>query len=105
MSVKVTKVKANGQAGVGVRYIGRFWSGHAESCYHNPFHIGKGTREECILKFIEYWYAPEQKWLREGALNTFEDDAVLGCWCHPLLCHGDIIAGYVNWKRESQLCL
>lgn len=83
-------------------YIGRAWGGYPESPFHNPFHIGKdGTRAEVIAKFAAYWYAPERGLLRQYALLTIRDDDTLGCWCYPCECHGDIIAGYVNWKRQE----
>ena len=49
------------------------------------------------------WFAPEQKWLRDFALApvNIPDDSIFGCWCHPQLCHGDIVAGYINWKRHQ----
>lgn len=83
-------------------YIGRAWAGFDESPYHNPFHLGKdGDRETVLIKFAAYWYAPEQKWLRDQAAEIGPND-ILGCWCKPLACHGDIIAGYVDWKYSQQ---
>ena len=85
-------------------YIGR---PHAEfprgSAYENPFHIGKdGTREVVLGKFIDWWYHPNQRWLRERALRELKNQR-LGCWCKdpnkPIdkqQCHGDIIAEFVN---------
>jgi len=84
-------------------YIGRAYSMEHESPYHNPFRIGKdGDRDEVLLKFIIYWYADEQRALRERAYRELPF-RILGCWCSPLPCHGDIIAGYVNW-REMMEC-
>ena len=77
-----------------VHYIGR------PSIYGNPFRLqSENDRDFVLLQFIDYWYAPEQKWLREKALRelvTFD----LGCFCTPKRCHGDIIAGYLNWKKQ-----
>lgn len=99
MPVKVVKV--NQKQRNFTLYIGRPWAGLSGSVFHNPFHVGKdSTREEVLLKFIEYWYAPEQKDLRQVAWAIREDE-ILGCWCKPLDCHGDIIAGYVNWRRQE----
>jgi|SRR5579864_1641423 len=111
MPIKIVKV--NAQRSNFTRYIGRQmmdgWGGTGlpKSVFHNPFRIGKdGTRGEVLLKFAEYWYAPEQKELRRQALYQFDENEILGCWCHPLDCHGDIIAAYVHWKRqENPLCL
>ena len=108
MPIKVVKVKVGGcQYHPEIRYIGRSWGDWPESIFHNPFHVGKdGTREEVLLKFIEYWYAPKQTLLRSLALDLIGENAILGCWCKPLECHGDIIAAYVTWKlQERQLCL
>ena len=64
-------------------YIGR------PSTLGNPFTIGKdGTREEVIAKF-ERW-----AWHSSEVMETIErlpEDAVLGCWCKPQPCHGDVI--------------
>jgi|HubBroStandDraft_2_1064218.scaffolds.fasta_scaffold1728197_1 hypothetical protein len=81
-------------------YIGRVFGVLGQSPFNNPFLIGAdGNRAEVIEKFAEYWYAPEQAVLRRKAVEQLRGK-ILGCWCKPNLCHGDIIAGYVNWKME-----
>jgi len=100
MSIKVVKV--NRSTTRFTIYIGRAWAEYRTSRFHNPFHIGAdGEREEVIAKFAVYWYASEQRGLREHALERIGSDAILGCWCHPQQCHGDIIAGYITWKRQE----
>lgn len=84
-------------------YMGRRWAGHPESPWHNPFHIRNGVRGTAIAEFARYFYAPEQKWLREKALEEIPPDAVLGCWCAPNRCHADIVVGYLEWKRFDKL--
>jgi len=64
-------------------YIGR------PSKWGNPFVIGKdGTREEVIAKY--------EAWLnRQPALMAALPELrgkVLGCWCAPHACHGDVLA-------------
>lgn len=62
----------------------------------NPFRIGRdGDRDAVILKFFEYWYAPEQAALRARARRELTG-TVLGCWCPPLRCHGHVIAAYCD---------
>lgn len=74
-----------------------------ESPFHNPFKIGyDGERKEVLLAFLEYWYAPEQKALRDIAVKELSGK-ILGCWCSPFSCHGDFIAGYVNWKKNEKI--
>ena len=104
MSVRVVKV--NHSQSNFTRYIGRAWAGLPDSIYHNPFHVGKdGNRDEVLLKFILYWYSPLQLNIRTSALREIKETDVIGCWCKPLNCHGDIIAGYLDWKREGGLFL
>jgi len=71
--------------------------------YGNPFIIGKdGTREEVCEKY-EDWLI---QWLRYGKeivirgysnkwvcqhLDNLRGN-ILGCWCKPKQCHGDILA-------------
>lgn len=85
-------------------YIGRkVTTRFAQSPFHNPFRIGyDGERAEVLLKFLNYWYAPEQKHLRELAVKELVGKRI-ACWCKPLSCHGDIIAGYVNWRSSEEV--
>lgn len=63
-------------------YIGR------PSKWGNPFSIGKdGTREEVIHKFRE-WIKTQPALL--AALPELKDK-ILGCWCAPKTCHGDVL--------------
>lgn len=108
MSIKVVRVN-KAQTNF-TQYIGRAWAGMLESPFHNPFHVGKdGTRREVLEKFAAYWYAPERVALRKTALIMIQNDDILGCWCRDssvsedLYCHGDIIAGYLNWRRAEKL--
>jgi hypothetical protein len=88
-------------------YMGRpvMWSRQGTrvdklSPWHNPFKVGLSyTREQALVEFIIYFYAPEQKALRDRALAEIKPSDVLGCWCAPLACHSDIVAGYLAWKR------
>ena len=63
-------------------YIGR------PSKWGNPFSIGKdGTRKEVIQKYKEYILG------KPDLLDSLHElkDKVLGCWCKPKACHGDIL--------------
>lgn len=65
-------------------YIGR------PSIWGNPFEIGRdGTRAEVIEKY--------SNWIK-GQDLPFETlkGKTLGCWCHPLPCHGDILMKLAN---------
>ena len=68
-------------------YIGR------PSKWGNPFTIGKdGTREEVIQKYID-WLMDQPELL--NSVNELRGK-ILGCWCHPNACHGDILAEIAN---------
>lgn len=74
-------------------YIGR------ESLYENPFRIGRdGTREDVIKKF-EYWIRREIRVniMTKADIYEIPKDAILGCYCKPKACHGDVIIKI--WKE------
>lgn len=60
-------------------YIGR------PSKWGNPF--SNGTREENIAKYERYIMTQPR------LLNALHElrDKVLGCWCAPKACHGDVL--------------
>lgn len=71
-------------------YIGR------PSKWGNPFTIGKdGTREEVIQKY-EKWIKTQSNLLRD--LHELKNK-VLGCWCSPKACHGDILIKLIEEKN------
>ena len=59
----------------------------------NPFRIGDhGSRDEVIARY-ERWLLNDPYLMdRIGELRG----KVLGCWCAPNACHGDILAKYAN---------
>ena len=68
-------------------YIGR------PGKWGNPYVIGKdGTRKEVISKY--------ESWIRSKPelINSLYElkDKVLGCWCKPKACHGDILIKLVE---------
>jgi hypothetical protein len=65
-------------------YVGR-----PSSIWKNPFVIGRdGDRAEVIRKYEEWLMEQPQLLARLGELRG----KVLGCWCSPLPCHGDVLA-------------
>lgn len=79
-------------------YIGRAVPrlGLSQSKWANPFRIGKdGTREECIAKYREYLLS------RPDLLEDLEElrGKVLGCWCKPAPCHGDVLVEFLEKLR------
>lgn len=68
-------------------YIGR------PSKWGNPFVIGvDGSRNECIAKFRRYITTDSE--LLSCIMEL--DGKILGCHCHPLPCHGDVLVDMVE---------
>jgi Domain of unknown function (DUF4326) len=80
-------------------YIGR------PSKWGNPYSHKEGTlakykvdtREEAIERYYEYITT------NKGLLKDIEElrDKILGCWCHPNLCHGHVLIGLLCIKDEK----
>lgn len=69
-------------------YIGREMPGLAASPWANPFHIGPdGTRDQVIARYGEWVREQPDLMARLPELK----DKVLGCWCFPLACHGQVL--------------
>lgn len=71
----------------------------------NPFKIGRdGNREEVIRKYRSYLNNCIRVVDELNRLKDMSDDTVLGCWCKPKACHGDVIVSAVNYlkKREEK---
>lgn len=79
-------------------YVGR------GSKWGNPYSHKKGTlaehivgsRREAIEKFEEYLLSNEDLM---SSLNELKGK-VLGCWCKPKSCHGDILLRYANGPSQ-----
>jgi hypothetical protein len=67
-------------------YIGR------PSRWGNPFKLAKDADDAERMRVLEQY----ERWLREQTrlmLKLHElRGRVLGCWCAPKLCHGDVLA-------------
>ena len=73
-------------------YIGR------PSKWGNPFVIGKdGTRTEVIRKYEQYIRSKPDLLFQLEEL----DGKILGCWCSPLPCHGDVLIRLLNERRQK----
>lgn len=69
-------------------YIGR------PSKWGNPFVIGPdGDRAEVVKKYEQYLLSNPQ--LLADCVRELKGK-VLGCFCHPLPCHGDVLAHYAD---------
>lgn len=79
-------------------YIGR------GSVLGNPFPINESTgdtREVVIEKFRLYlWESVRNGTITKEYLASL-DGKVLGCFCRPKACHGDVIVNAVTWAVKE----
>ena len=80
-------------------YIGR------PSKWGNPFtHLKESTRAEFIVETREEAVSAYENWIRKqphlmASLHEL-DGKVLGCWCKPKSCHGDILVKLINEMKK-----
>jgi hypothetical protein len=82
----------------GVVYVGGAmpWLGLKKSIWANPynkmFRKCDITREECIAMYREYVLSHNNLMARLPELQG----KVLGCWCAPEPCHGDVLLRLID---------
>ena len=64
----------------------------------NPFRLhDEGQRAAVLAKYKGYFFERmERDKFFKARVHDELRGRVLGCFCHPLPCHGDIIAEYLN---------
>lgn len=82
-------------------YIGRAYKGEIPDppqygCFGNPYTLAKYGRKESIILFAKYFYdrIENDEEFKKAVLEL--RNKILGCWCKPLACHGDIIVDYLD---------
>ena len=68
-------------------YIGR------PSKWGNPFEIGRDGDRETVIRKYRDWIQTQPQLL--AALPELKGK-VLGCWCAPKPCHGDVLSEMAN---------
>lgn len=84
-------------------YIGRV-SKTNPGLFGNKFVVGvHGPRGECVRLFREWFYSEEQDAIeyRRRVDAMIDRDSILGCFCKPASCHGDVISEYVLSKSST----
>ena len=80
-------------------YIGR------PSPYGNPFSHKLGTQAEVKVNTLEEAIACFEGWVMQqpeliAKIKLELKGKILGCWCAPKQCHGDILAKIANEEDE-----
>ena len=77
-------------------YIGRAGKGH-DGYFGNPFRLNDESERVEILRKYEVWFYDRLASDPEFKRRIHElKGKKLGCFCRPKICHGDIIADYLN---------
>lgn len=71
-------------------YIGR------PSKWGNPFVMGKDGDRETVVKKYKEWLLKQPKLMAQ--LHELRGK-VLGCWCAPQACHGDVLVELANMPQ------
>ena len=80
-------------------YIGR------PSLWGNPFSHKDGTLATYKVDTVEEAISRYEQWVMEQpeileAIYNLNDEAVLGCWCYPKPCHGDVILKILSERKN-----
>jgi len=67
--------------------------GTVKSKWVNKFSVKKYGREGCLKEYEKYIRYPKNNLLKD--LHELQG-MVLGCWCKPEACHGDILVKLYN---------
>ncbi len=84
-------------------YIGRVNKRHglSQSKWANPYVAGKpGTRAE-VITLYRTWVLTQPELL--AALPELTGK-ILGCWCAPHACHGDVLVALTQPAYEADTC-
>jgi Domain of unknown function (DUF4326) len=77
-------------------YIGR------PGRWGNPFVLRAESEREDVLEKYRVWLWNE---IREGGFSLEElselSGKVLGCWCAPKTCHGDVLLRAAQWAENK----
>jgi len=76
-------------------YIGREGYGH-KGIFGNPFSVKQFGREKCLELYKEYFCKRLESDFEFKERILALKDKVLGCFCSPLKCHGNIIIEYLD---------
>ena len=84
---------------------------HRPTIFGNPFHIGRdGDRLMVVQKFKEWIegkrYTPfATKKMRATLIAGLPPlrGKILGCFCYPLACHGNVLAYMLNHMTDKEI--
>lgn len=88
-------------------YVGRRMPGRAGSPLGNPYKAGE--HDDPIALYRRWLWqqlqgdTPARREIRRLAeLHQAGHDLLLGCWCTPAPCHGEIVKAAVEWMTAQK---
>ena len=80
---------------------------HQYSKFSNIIKVA--TRTEAIERYREWLTSSDIKLIGWQKPTKYQVIAlrgkVLGCWCHPLLCHSSVLIELAEtWSKEAEVC-
>ena len=66
----------------------------------NPFPITPAENRAAVIEKYKQYIMKKPQLLE--ALPELKDK-VLGCWCHPKACHGDVLAKLAHTYKSTQI--
>lgn len=76
-------------------YIGR------PSKWGNPFRLhGERDRLACLVRYRD-WLRDQPELIAAAKMEL--SSLVLGCWCKPRPCHGDILAAIADGREWNEM--
>lgn len=90
-------------------YIGRARRGEPANVWENPYPMSNpkddNERGRVIIKYKNHLWDQIKQGVVTKEMLLELDGKILGCFCSPKLCHGDIISSAVDWaKGEVDEC-
>lgn len=88
-------------------YIGRDMSFYVDGAFPskwcNPYKIAKPGRKNANCASLDESLKRYEQHVRDNLIQDIDElrGKILGCWCKPDRCHGDILIKILNEKTES----
>ena len=68
--------------------------------FGNPFPLKENTPAECMSKYLRHL---ETSPVLMNRIRTELVGKILGCWCKPSPCHGDVLAALADGKTMAEI--
>ncbi len=107
MKGAITVVNVRRDKRPAITYIGRRVAGYKASPLGNPFKVGEhddpiSAYRRWLWQQLQSDTPARREILRLADLHNAGEDILLGCWCAPDACHGDIVKVAIEWVAGGE---